>query len=60
MLTQYVEHYHRERNHQGLGNQLIEPLPTNTNASEGAVRRRELLGVLTTSTGMRLDLAANE
>jgi putative transposase len=44
VLTQYLEHYHRERNHQGLGNQLIEPLPANTNAGEGAVRRRERLG----------------
>lgn len=24
-INQYVEHYHRERNHQGLDNQLIEP-----------------------------------
>ena len=44
VLTQYVEHYHGERNHQGLGNQLIEPLPANSNAGEGAVRRRERLG----------------
>jgi len=44
MLTQYVEHYHKQRNHQGLGNQLIEPLPANSNAIEGAVRRRERLG----------------
>ena len=25
-LHEYMEHYHRERNHQGLGNQLIVPL----------------------------------
>ena len=24
-LREYVDHYHRERNHQGLSNQLIEP-----------------------------------
>ena len=30
--------------HQGLGNQLIEPLPANSNAGEGAVRRRDRLG----------------
>ena len=24
-VREYVEHYHAERNHQGLGNQLIEP-----------------------------------
>jgi hypothetical protein len=23
-LKQYLEHYHSERNHQGIGNQLIE------------------------------------
>jgi hypothetical protein len=44
MLTEYVEHYHKERNHQGLGNHLIEPLPANTNAGDGAVQRRERLG----------------
>ena len=25
-VHEYIEHYHRERNHQGLGNQLIVPL----------------------------------
>ena len=25
-VCEYVEHYHAERNHQGLGNQLIEPV----------------------------------
>jgi putative transposase len=25
-LTQYVAHYHGERNHQGLGNRLLQPL----------------------------------
>lgn len=25
-VASYVEHYHTERNHQGLGNQIIEPL----------------------------------
>ena len=24
-ISAYVEHYHEERNHQGLGNRLIEP-----------------------------------
>jgi len=31
--AEYVEHYHRERNHQGLGNKLIEPIPANTKGS---------------------------
>jgi hypothetical protein len=25
-LAEFVAHYHAERNHQGLGNELIEPL----------------------------------
>ena len=27
-MHEYAEHYHLERNHQGLGNQLIVPLQT--------------------------------
>ena len=45
-LNEYVRHYHSERNHQGLGNELIEPIAANTNAGEGVVRRRERLGGL--------------
>lgn len=44
MVSEYVEHYHVERNHQGLGNRLIEPLPANTNGGEGKVKRRSRLG----------------
>ena len=44
LLAEYVAHYHTERNHQSLGNELIEPIPANTNASEGVVRRRARLG----------------
>jgi hypothetical protein len=25
-MAEFVAHYHAERNHQGLGNELIEPL----------------------------------
>jgi transposase InsO family protein len=42
IVGQYVEHYHRERNHQGLGNRLIA-----ANAAGAAVREvncRERLG----------------
>src|SRR3954467_3280651 len=42
-VRNFVAHYHRERNHQGLGNRIIQPEPghaTNT----GAVHRRERLG----------------
>jgi hypothetical protein len=27
-IREFVEHYHAERNHQGLGNRLIIPLKT--------------------------------
>ena len=30
-VTEYVVHYHTERNHQGLGNELLTPLPANAN-----------------------------
>jgi len=46
LLAEYVEHYHLERNHQGLGNKIIGPIPVNTNAGEGVVRRRARLGGL--------------
>ena len=42
-VREYVTHYHGERNHQGLDNQLIESLRTDT-LTKGAVRRRERLG----------------
>jgi putative transposase len=47
-VTEFVEHYHAERNHQGLGNWLIEPAavpetPANENAPVGC---RERLGGL--------------
>jgi len=40
---EFVEHYHRERNHQGLSNRLIiqEPSPA---GAPGAIRRRQRLG----------------
>ncbi len=43
-LFEYLEHYHRERNHQGLGNELIDaaPLPSAT----GCVVCNERLGGL--------------
>jgi putative transposase len=44
-IAEYMAHYHHERNHQGLGNALIdgEPLATTGN---GAVVCRERLGGL--------------
>jgi putative transposase len=44
-IDQYLAHYHAERNHQGLANQLIGPEPGLANRS-GQVRCRERLGGL--------------
>jgi transposase InsO family protein len=43
-LTEFVEHCHRERNHQGLGNQLIAGTPRIDTAVR--VRRRPRPGGL--------------
>ena len=43
-ITEYVEHYHRERNHQRLANELIEGAPAEDNG--GRIRRRPRLGGL--------------
>ena len=42
-VRHYVEHYHRERNHQGLGNRLLL-LPKDATTNAGSVRRRARLG----------------
>lgn len=42
-VGEFVAHYHFERNHQGLGNQLILP---SVNRPQGGIRRRERLGGL--------------
>ena len=42
-VTQYLAHYHAERNHQGLDNQLIDP-SENVGDGNGAVQCRERLG----------------
>ena len=47
VLTQYLAHYHVERNHQGLRNQLIEP-EVAVGCQTGRVIRRERLGGLLT------------
>ena len=43
IVTAYVEHYHRERNHQSLDNQLIVTAAANENGA-GPVLCRERLG----------------
>ena len=44
-VDEYIAHYHFERNHQGLGNELLEARagPANDN---GEVRRKQRLGGL--------------
>ena len=42
-LHEYVTHYHLERNHQGLGNELITP-PLASQRRDGPVTRRPRLG----------------
>ena len=43
-IAQYVEHYHRERNHQGLRNALIEG--ATATSTVGRIHRRPRLGGL--------------
>ena len=43
-ITEFVEHYHLERNHQGLDNRLIAG--TASTDAAGRVRRRSRLGGL--------------
>ena len=43
-VREYVAHYHTERNHQGIGGQLLEP-PSNNNAV-GSIECHERLGGL--------------
>jgi hypothetical protein len=42
-VAEYVEHHHRERNHQGIDNRLIYA-PAAVAVNEGEVRRRARLG----------------
>jgi putative transposase len=43
-VAQFCEHYHRERNHQGLENRIMEP--NFGSGGEGEVQYRERLGGL--------------
>jgi len=42
-IREYLAHYHSERNHQGIGNKIIEP-DHGVGSSSGAIRCRERLG----------------
>ena len=43
IVFEFVDHYHGERNHQGLGNRLIEPMPARAR-SVGPIKCRGRLG----------------
>jgi putative transposase len=45
IMAEFVEHYHRERNHQGLENELIEGAPA-VEEQVGRIHRRQRLGGL--------------
>jgi transposase InsO family protein len=45
-LTQYVTHFHHERNHQGKGNVLLFPAVSPDTARQGPMQCRERLGGL--------------
>ena len=45
-LTQYVAHFHHERNHQGKGNVLLFPIVSQDAKRQGPVQCRERLGGL--------------
>ena len=46
VVSNFLEHYHRERNHQGKDNLLLFPVAAPEMGSRGAVCRRERLGGL--------------
>ncbi len=46
VLKEYTAHYHLERNHQGIGNNLLFPQHTTEKGSEQTIECRERLGGL--------------
>ena len=46
VVSEYVEHYHLERNHQGLENRLLTQTPPPTNDNLPVERRERLGGIL--------------
>jgi putative transposase len=45
-VGQFVEHYHSERNHQGLANRLVEPAAEAASEAGRVVRESRLGGLL--------------
>lgn len=46
LIREFTAHYHAERNHQGLANELIAPMISNAAMSGRVMRRQRLGGVL--------------
>jgi putative transposase len=46
VLNEYVDHYQRERNHQGKGNVLLFPPPRPVGEDDSPIQCREWLGGL--------------
>lgn len=44
VVREYVEHYHLERNHQGLGNQLLQRAPPTVESMTSPIQRRKRVG----------------
>ena len=51
-VTEYIDHFHRERNHQGKGNKLLFPAPRGPvqRCCRGTVQCKERLGGLCDTT----------
>jgi transposase InsO family protein len=45
-VHEYIAHYHAERNHQGLGNQLIIPITIEKKSNKPVLRKQRLGGTL--------------
>ena len=46
LVSAYAQHYHEERNHQGLQNELITPLRSKYDPDSAVERRSRLGGLL--------------
>ena len=51
-ICEFLTHYHSERNHQRLGNRLIQPGPTAVPTGTSVCRRQRLGGMLSFYYGM--------
>ena len=43
VLNEYITHYHAERNHQGLGNRLLDPTH-DAGSTDNPIQHRERIG----------------